>query len=96
MTRGILFTFSVVYLFDYVGSWLHHARPFLGVHRLSSCGARAQQGMWDPSRPTRDRIYIPCIGTWILNHWTAREVPTVLELSILLCGSFPSHLPAGV
>ena len=32
-------------------------------------------GMWDLSYLTRDRIPIPCIERWSLNHWTAREVP---------------------
>ena len=26
------------------------------------------------SSPTRDRTRVPCIGSWILNHWTTREV----------------------
>ena len=26
--------------------------------------------MWDLSYPTRDRTLVPCIGWWILNHWT--------------------------
>ena len=30
--------------------------------------------MWDLSSPTRDQTRIPCIGRWILTHWTAREV----------------------
>ena len=24
---------------------------------------------------TRDQTLVPCIGRWILNHWTTREVP---------------------
>ena len=24
---------------------------------------------------TRDQTQVPCIGRWILNHWTTREVP---------------------
>ena len=27
------------------------------------------------SSPTRDQTYVPCIGGWILNHWTTREAP---------------------
>ena len=27
------------------------------------------------SSQTRDWIRVPCIGRWILNHWTTREVP---------------------
>ena len=26
------------------------------------------------SSPTRDRTRVPCIGSWILNHWTTRKV----------------------
>ena len=26
------------------------------------------------SSKIRDRTHVPCIGRWILNHWTAREV----------------------
>ena len=35
------------------------------------------QGMWDLSSPTRDRTHTPCIGRQSLNHWTAREVPSL-------------------
>ena len=40
----------------------------------SSCGT------WDLSSPTRDQTCIPCIGRWILNHWTTREVPRLLVM----------------
>ena len=44
---------------------------------LSSCSMRASlpDGMWDLSSLTRDQTLIPCIGRWILNRWTTREVP---------------------
>ena len=29
-------------------------------------------GMWDPSFPTRDGTYIPCIAKWMLIHWTTQ------------------------
>ena len=44
--------------------------------------------------------HVPCIGRWILNHWTAREAPPVLfcwswsEVSLTL--SFPHHSYPGV
>ena len=41
--------------------------------------------MWDLSFLTRDRTHVPCVGRWILNHWTNREVPLWVSL-------FP-HLP---
>ena len=31
--------------------------------------------MRDLSPPNRDQTCVPCIGRWILNHWTTREVP---------------------
>ena len=38
--------------------------------------------MWDSSSLTRDRTYMPCIGSeaWSLNHWTTRVVPLFLSL----------------
>ena len=36
------------------------------------------QGMWDLSSLTRDQTCTPFIGRQSLNHWTAREVPTML------------------
>ena len=46
---------------------------------LSSYGVRAQlpRSMWDLSSPTRDQTCVPCIGRWILNHRTTREVPNI-------------------
>ena len=38
------------------------------AHRL---GAPRHVG----SSQTRDGTYVPCIGRWILSHWTTREVP---------------------
>ena len=32
------------------------------------------------SSPARDQIHIPCIGWWILNHWTIREDPLFISL----------------
>ena len=33
--------------------------------------------MWDSSSQTKDGTHVPCIGRWILNHWTTREVPEI-------------------
>ena len=38
--------------------------------------------MWDlrsPTSPTRDRACKPCVGRQSLNHWTAKEAPTVFS-----------------
>ena len=62
---------------------------FISVtHGLSSCGTQAQQlwhtGLVAPqhvgSSRTRDRARVPCIGRWILNHCTTREVHIFLIL----------------
>ena len=49
------------------------------------------------SSQTRDRTQVPCIGRWILNHWT----PKVLKYHILIlisgseCGLFPVAVTSG-
>ena len=40
-------------------------------------GLSCPRGMRDLSSLTRGWTHIPCIGRWILNHWTTREVPAV-------------------
>ena len=43
--------------------------------RIFSCGMQTlSYNMWDVSSLTRDTTRVPCIGRWILNHWTTREV----------------------
>ena len=42
--------------------------------RLSSCGAVAPRHVGSSSL-TKDWTCVPCIGRWILNHWTTRKVP---------------------
>ena len=50
---------------------------------FSSCGS-GTQWLWHTdlvalpyveSSQTRDQTHVLCIGRWILNHWTTREVP---------------------
>ena len=56
---------------------------------FSSCGTQPQQlchtGLVAPrdvgSSQTRDRTHVPCIGRWILNHCTTREVPMIGHLN---------------
>ena len=57
---------------------------------LGSCGVQAWLlcGMWGLSSSTRDQTHIPCIGRWILNHWTTREIPPSGILSFS-----PAHAP---
>jgi len=33
------------------------------------------------SSQTRDRTHVPCIGWWILNHWTTREVLSMVSIA---------------
>ena len=67
-----LFSFSMLGLFGSV-QWVK---------------AELTHNMWDLSFPTRDRVYAPCIGKQILNHWTTRDVPSTPILELLhLCFS---------
>ena len=34
--------------------------------------------MWNLRSLTRDQTHVPCLGKWILNHWTTREVPSLI------------------
>ena len=40
--------------------------------------------MWHTGLAARDRTCVPCIGRWILNHCTTREVPIFLIKKIFL------------
>ena len=56
--------------------WLHWV--LLVAHGIFHCGMWAYScphGTWDLSSLTRNWPCVPCIGRWILNHWTTREVP---------------------
>ena len=37
------------------------------------------------SSQTRDRTHVPCLGRWILNHWTTREVLHIFLSFVLEC-----------
>ena len=50
------------------------------------------QGMWDLSSPTRDWTYATGIGRWSLNHWTSKEIPQPLLLSLLHSVCSPSGI----
>ena len=64
------------------GAWASH---YGGSSCFSSMGSQAQaQQLWGTglvapqhmeSSRTGDRTRVPCIGSWILNHWTTREAP---------------------
>ena len=40
--------------------------------------------LWDLSSPTKDQTHIPCIERWSLSHWTMRQAPHFIFLSIKL------------
>ena len=69
---------------------LRHAGSLVKARELSSCGARAYlpHCMWDLSSPTRDWTHVPCIGRWILYHWTTREVPVPAFFQFCICTSY--------
>ena len=45
----------------------------LGLSRNAQ--ANLPHSIWDLSSLTRDETHVPCVGRWILSHWTTREVP---------------------
>ena len=56
----------------------------VAAHRLSSHGAWAKspRGLWTLSQ-TGDQTHVPCIGSWILNHWTPiREVQRLIFFTV--------------
>lgn len=60
--EGPVYTFCCLFhLFDFVGSWSHHAGPFLGVRGPSSCGRRLSRARGTPAarpgiEPTRPAL----------------------------------------
>ena len=74
-----IFLSFLKYLFIYLAA----SGLICDMRDLSLC-ARAwlPHGMWDLSSPTRDRTHVPCIGRWILNHWTTRGVPSIYFLTL--------------
>ena len=67
--------FFNIYLFGCVRSSLRHAGSSSIAWGLSSCSLELRScSMWDLSFPIRNRTCIPCVGRWILNHWTTREI----------------------
>ena len=72
--------------------FIYLTSEFLFVSAASAlcCGAWAQlltpgaylpDSMWDLTSPTRDQTCVPCVGRQILNPWTTREVPTIVDFS---------------
>ena len=76
----------IFFLFGCGGkSQVRHPGSFVATHGLlSSCDSGGlsswggwvslPQRMWDLSFLTRDGTHVHCLGSWILNHWTTREV----------------------
>ena len=78
---GFLFSSCGAWAPEHVGSvvcgtWalqLRHVSSVVVAHRLccpAACGILV-------SLPARDLTRVPCIGRWILYHWTTREVPVL-------------------
>ena len=49
--------------------------PIVATRVPSSCGTRAELPGGMRNLSTCGDPCVPCIGRWILNHWTTREVP---------------------
>ena len=59
------FSLIVAHVFQAMGS-------IVAVWRLSCPSACRNLSSW-----TSDGAHVPCIGRWILHHWTTREVPVL-------------------
>ena len=59
----------------------HSNHNSLALEWLSSCGTltKLPWGMWNLPR---NWPRVPCIGRWILNHWTSWEVPHIPSLML--------------
>ena len=77
--------FSLQWLLLLWGPGSRCSDPVVVVYRLSC--PRHVGSSW-----TRDRIGVRCIGRWVLNQWTAREVP-LLTLFIIFCPALPLCSP---
>ena len=84
---------------SYCGSFSCWGAQALGCTGFNSSGTRAQEfwhtglgasGHVGPSQ-TKDQTPVPCIGRWILNHWTTREEPCLVMFLNYFCKDcFPS------
>ena len=51
---------------------------------VSVISVPSRHSVWDHSFPTRDKPILPAVEAWTVNHWTTREVPSILFLKFLL------------
>ena len=72
-------------------SRLRRARPpGSRARRFGTCHTWAYlpHGSLEPRSATRGQAHILCIARWIPNHWTTREVPSLLFLRLGLLSHF--------
>ena len=71
-SRWLRYPLKNIYLFTLFLAALGFS--FLGFSLVVARGLKLLQGIWDLRSPTMDRIGIPGIESWILNHWITRKV----------------------
>ena len=76
----LFFFFSLKDLFDVDHFFFKVFTEFVTILLLFPVLVFWLRGMWDLSSRTRDQTHTPCIGRRSLNHWTGREVPTLVVL----------------
>ena len=88
-----------VYLSIYLSIYIYIYIYFFFPQPLGLQGTWAYllHGMWDVSSPTRDGTNVPCVGRWILNHWSTRRVPVLFSVlhrvtSLMLLVSITSNI----
>ena len=59
-----------------------------GALAFSSCSIQTwlPHIVWELNFPARDETQVVCIGRWMLNHWTTREV-LILFFFLVRCGA---------
>ena len=65
--------FLRLFFFFSCGSFL---KSLLNLSQYYFCFVFLATGMWNLSSLTRDGSHTPCIGSWNLNYWSFRDVPT--------------------
>ena len=63
--------------FSCCGAWAPGCTGF----RSCASWARLLRAMWDLCSLTRDWARVPCVGRWLPNQWTTREVSSFISVS---------------
>ena len=74
----LIFLFFKIIIFFYVDHFLKIFTEFVTILFLFYVLAFWPHDMWDLGFPNRDWTHTPCTGKWSPNHWTTRDVSTLI------------------